>query len=115
MSGQKNCRWIWISVDRGLREYVDFFLGNRGTETGKKLWKKVKVYAKGIVMTDYWRSYKEMIPVFLYERKNNNKQSKKNCRYQNVSYLCMLYIGLNRTCAFCIFIQEGRKRQLKYK
>ena len=23
----------------------------------------IKVYAKGIVMTDYWRSYKEMIPV----------------------------------------------------
>ena len=36
---------------------------NRGTETGKKLWKQVKVYAKGIVMIDYWKSYKEMIPV----------------------------------------------------
>jgi insertion element IS1 protein InsB len=37
-------------------------LGNRGTETGKKLWEKVKCYANGVVMTDYWKSYKEMIP-----------------------------------------------------
>jgi insertion element IS1 protein InsB len=37
-------------------------LGNRGTETGKLLWNKIKEYAKGIVATDYWKSYKEMIP-----------------------------------------------------
>jgi insertion element IS1 protein InsB len=38
-------------------------LGNRGTETGKRLWNKVKYYANGFVMTDYWKSYNEMIPV----------------------------------------------------
>jgi insertion element IS1 protein InsB len=37
-------------------------LGNRGTETGKKLWNRVKSYANGIVTTDYWKSYNEMIP-----------------------------------------------------
>jgi insertion element IS1 protein InsB len=37
-------------------------LGNRGTETGKNLWDKVKDYANGFVMADYWKSYKEMIP-----------------------------------------------------
>jgi insertion element IS1 protein InsB len=59
---QKNYRWIWTSVDRENREYIDFHLGNRGTETGKKLWNRVKDYAQGFVMTDYWKSYKEMIP-----------------------------------------------------
>jgi len=38
-------------------------LGNRGTETGKKLWNRVKNYADGFVMADYWKSYKEMIPL----------------------------------------------------
>jgi IS1 family transposase len=38
-------------------------LGNRGTETGIKLWDKVKEYAKGYVATDYWKSYKEMVPL----------------------------------------------------
>jgi insertion element IS1 protein InsB len=27
-----------------------------------KLWSKVKDYAVGLVMTDYWKSYNEMIP-----------------------------------------------------
>ena len=27
-----------------------------------RLWNKVKEYAQGFVATDYWKSYKEMIP-----------------------------------------------------
>jgi insertion element IS1 protein InsB len=59
---QKNYRWVWTSIDREAREYFDFFIGNRGTETGMKLWNKVKEYSFGIVATDYWKSYNEMIP-----------------------------------------------------
>jgi len=44
-------------------------LENRGTETGIKLWNKVRDYAKGFVATDYWKSYKEMIPLELYDSK----------------------------------------------
>ena len=62
LSGQKNYRWVWTSVDREARQYVDFFLGNSGTETGKRLWDRVKGCAKGAVMTDYWKSYNELIP-----------------------------------------------------
>ena len=40
-------------------------MGNRGTETGIRLWDKVRDYAKGFVATDYWKSYKEMIPAEL--------------------------------------------------
>ena len=29
------------------------------------LWDKVKVYSGGVVATDYWKSYKEMIPTEL--------------------------------------------------
>ena len=27
--GPKNCKWIWIAVDREAREFVDFVIGNR--------------------------------------------------------------------------------------
>ena len=27
------------------------------------MWNKVKEYAQGFVATDYWKSYKEMIPI----------------------------------------------------
>jgi len=38
VGSKKNYKWVWISVDRESRQYVDFFLGNRGKETGKRLW-----------------------------------------------------------------------------
>ena len=37
-------------------------MGNRGTKTGIMLWDKVKDKTIGLVMTDYWKSYNEMIP-----------------------------------------------------
>ena len=37
-------------------------MGNRGTQTGLNLWNEVKRYAHGHVMTDYWKSYNEIIP-----------------------------------------------------
>ena len=62
MLGQKNYKWIWTSVDREAREYVDFHLGSRGTETDIRLWNRVKDFVQGFVMTDYWKLYKKMIP-----------------------------------------------------
>ena len=59
---KKNYRWVWTAVDRESREYVDFVLGNRGSETGKMLWNRVAAFAKGVVYADYWKSYKEMVP-----------------------------------------------------
>ena len=50
------------SIDRRASEFVDFVIGNRGIETGKRLWDRVKTFSKGAVMADYWKSYKEMIP-----------------------------------------------------
>ena len=39
-------------------------MGSRGTETGEKLWEKVKnkLDANGKAMTDNWKSYAEFIP-----------------------------------------------------
>jgi len=60
--GQKNYRWVWTCVNRDRREYVDFVVGNRGTETGLKLWKKIGNLAQVIVATDYWKSCNEIVP-----------------------------------------------------
>ncbi len=59
-------------------------MGNRGTETGMKLWNKVKLNAKGLVMADYWKSYNEMVPA------NQLIQSKKE------TYTVESYNGLIR-------------------
>ena len=62
MSGTKNYRWIWIGADRDAREYVDFVVGDRSSATGQQLWDKVKESAVGLVTSDYWKSYNEIIP-----------------------------------------------------
>jgi len=58
----KNYRWIWIGVDRDSKEYIDFVVGDRSTKTGLRLWNKVKEQSIGMLATDYWKSYNEMIP-----------------------------------------------------
>lgn len=41
---------------------MDLVVGSRGTKTGVKLWKKVQEQSTGIVATDYWRVYNEIVP-----------------------------------------------------
>ncbi len=61
-SGIKNYCWIWIAVDRDGKKFIDCSFGSRGTETGEKLWDKLKEKEIGEVMTDHWRAYAEFLP-----------------------------------------------------
>jgi IS1 family transposase len=53
MLGIKNYRWIWIVVDREVRKYVNFAVGDRSTGIGRNLWERVKKSATGVVISDY--------------------------------------------------------------
>ncbi|MFT4062921.1 MAG: IS1 family transposase, partial [Edaphocola sp.] len=44
------------------KRYLDFVIGNRGTETGIKLWDNIKDIETDVYCTDYWKSYAEFIP-----------------------------------------------------
>src|SRR6266446_2678110 len=59
---KKNYFWIWIAVDRNGKQFINCEIGTRGTETGEKLWNKIKEKVKGEVCTDYWKAYGEFIP-----------------------------------------------------
>ena len=37
-------------------------MGDRSTETGVKLWKNIENKGVELVFSDYWKSYKEMVP-----------------------------------------------------
>lgn len=37
-------------------------VGDRSTETGVKLWKNIENKGIELVFSDYWKSYKEMVP-----------------------------------------------------
>jgi transposase-like protein/IS1 family transposase len=59
--GQKNCRRIWITVDRFGRRYLSFVCGDRSTRTGLKLWHTLKCMDITSFASDYWKSYEEFI------------------------------------------------------
>ena len=63
MYSQKNYCWIWIAVDRQAKKFISFVCGDRSTETGLKLWDRIKEVEAQVYATDYWRSYAEFLPV----------------------------------------------------
>jgi hypothetical protein len=38
---KKNCRWLWIAVDRYGKRFLAFVSRDRSTTTGLKLWNKI--------------------------------------------------------------------------
>jgi IS1 family transposase/transposase-like protein len=59
---EKNCRWIWIAVDRQGKRYISFVCGDRSTATGLKLWDNIKDLKINVFTSDYWKSYEEFVP-----------------------------------------------------
>jgi insertion element IS1 protein InsB len=61
MWDQKNYCWIWIAVDRLGKRFISYVCGDRSTQTGLKLWDRVKDIGK-LYCSDYWKSYEQFIP-----------------------------------------------------
>ncbi|MBI3658306.1 MAG: IS1 family transposase [Acidobacteria bacterium] len=59
---KKNFCWIWIAVDRNGHSFIDCEIGARGTETGEKLWERIKDKIDGKVCTDHWKPYENIVP-----------------------------------------------------
>jgi len=51
-----------IAVDRNGHKFVNCEVGTRGTETGEKLWEKIRGMVKGRVCADYWKPYESLVP-----------------------------------------------------
>ena len=49
-------------MNRLGKRFLTFVCGDRSTQTGLKLWEKLKHLSVGSFATDYWRSYEEFIP-----------------------------------------------------
>src|SRR3989338_1956939 len=69
MWDQKNYCWIWIAVDRMNKRFISCLCGDRSTQTGLKLWERVKDIGK-LYYSDYLKSYEQFIP------KSKHRQSK---------------------------------------
>ena len=50
---EKNYRWIWIVVDRYGKRFISFVCGGRLTQTGLKLWDRLKQLKVNRFTSDY--------------------------------------------------------------
>jgi len=54
--------WVWISMDREIREIVASACGDRTENTCRILWGRVpSAYKETIVFSDYWSAYQAVI------------------------------------------------------
>lgn len=53
---------MWIAFDRQAKQFLVFVCGDRSTQTGLKLWYKLKEEEAQVYATDYWKSYAEFLP-----------------------------------------------------
>ncbi|WP_129596577.1 IS1 family transposase [Methanohalophilus profundi] len=60
--GNKKYCWIWIAIGRIRKRFINCSCGSRGTETGVKLWDKLRDIDIKEVMTDHWKAYAEFLP-----------------------------------------------------
>jgi len=44
------------------KRFLSFVCGDRSTQTGRKLWDKLKDLSVGVFATDHWQSYEVFIP-----------------------------------------------------
>jgi IS1 family transposase len=62
ISVKKKQKWVWVGVDRERGKVLDFVVGDRSERTGRRLYERLKGYQVKQFYTDYWRSYKAILP-----------------------------------------------------
>ncbi len=57
-------QWVWLAINRQMREIVGVCIGDRSEESAKKLWCSLPaVYRQcAVVYTDFWKAYQQVIP-----------------------------------------------------
>jgi len=87
MWGKKNYCWVWTAVDRKGKCYINFVVGNRGTETGLKLWEKIKKIPVKTYKTDHWKSYAEFVPKEKHVQSKAQTYTVESCNSRIRHYL----------------------------
>src|SRR5262249_20782105 len=61
---KQNKQWVWIAIDVESRQVIAFSVGDRSSQSARKLWNKIppedREQAK--FHTDDWEAYKSVIP-----------------------------------------------------
>ena len=53
--------WVWISVDRIDKKFINFVIGDVSNKTGKKLYNSTNTMIIDTISTDHFRAYQGLI------------------------------------------------------
>jgi insertion element IS1 protein InsB len=64
VSSKKNKFYVWLAIDRGTREIIGCYVGDRTRKSATKLWENLPpIYRQcAVVYTDFWEAYRTVIP-----------------------------------------------------
>ncbi len=64
VDNKDNKQWIWLAMNVSNRQIIGLHIGDRSTESAKKLWDSIHPYFKDscIFFTDYYKPYQNVIP-----------------------------------------------------
>lgn len=59
---KKNKKWVWIALNKDLPGILEYVIGDRSSETFKKLWEKIRNWNCYFWVTDGYKVYPKFIP-----------------------------------------------------
>lgn len=60
---RENKVWVWIALCRGTRQIVGCALGDRSTDTCRKLWASIpETFRANHCYSDFWNAYAHVVP-----------------------------------------------------
>ena len=84
---KSNKKWLWPALDRGSRQVVALFVGERGEGGARGLWEALpeRYRKKAAFYTDDWAAYKQVIPA----GRHRSRKTKKDANHVE-RFLCTL-------------------------
>lgn len=99
-----NKQWIWLAIDRKIREIVGVYVGDRSKAAAKELWNSLPpVYRQCVVCyTELWAAYENFIPkkrhrpVGKESGKTNHIERFNNTIHQRISRLVRATLSFSK-------------------
>ncbi|MEG4342263.1 IS1 family transposase [Microcoleus sp. A003_D6] len=92
---KQNKQWVWLAMDREIREIIGVYIGDRSEEGAKQLWNSLpRVYRQcAVCYTDFWAAYACIFPSLRHQPvgkdsgKTNHMERFNNTLRQRISRL----------------------------
>jgi len=107
---KSNKKWLWLALDRGSRQVVALFVGDRGEDGARGLWEALPEHyrQKATFYTDDWAAYKQVIP----PERHRFRKTKKDTNHVE-RFFCTLRQRCSRLVRLSLSFSKKIDRHVK--